>query len=322
LTSSRRSSVPLIAVAFGALLLGACAATPELVSPGAAPVELTAVPFFPQSDYQCGPAALATVLAFSGVATDADALVRDVFVEGLRGSLQAEMLAAARRHARIPYLLDPTPDALLAELAAGRPVLVLQNLGLPHVPVWHYAVVVGFDSEHVVLRSGTEQRRVERAGRFLRSWHRGEHWAFVVVEPGALPATAAPPQYVRALAGAEPFLRPGEAAAAFATALANWPADELVLFAAAGHELGERDFVAAEDLYRQLLALAPQHAAARNNLANALAERGCYAQALGEARAALGAAAPNDPLHAAIADTVASVESAAARDSASVPQCR
>jgi tetratricopeptide (TPR) repeat protein len=323
LTSSRRFSETRSLLAAGsALLLGGCAAAPPLLPPGSPPVELAAVPFFPQTEYQCGPAALATVLVESGVATTADALVADVYVEGLRGSLQPEMLAATRRHARIPYVLEPEPAALVAELAAGRPVLVLQNLGLPRVPVWHYAVVVGIDGERVILRSGTEQRRVERAARFLRSWERGASWAFVALEPGALPASAAAAAYVRAVAGAERFL-PAEAAdAAVASALERWPDDELVLFAAAGRRLGERDWPAAADLYRRLLAQAPANGAARNNLANVLAEQGCYAAALAEARAALASTDSGDALHATIADTVTSVEAAAARAPATAAECR
>lgn len=280
---------------------------------GSPPLELTSVPFFPQTEYQCGPAALATVLVESGVRTSADDLVAEVYVEGLRGSLQPEMLAATRRHARIPYVLEPEPAALAAELAAGRPVLVLQNLGLPRVPVWHYAVVVGIDGESVILRSGTEERRVERTGRFLRSWERGARWAFVALQPGTLPASAAAGPYVRALAGAERFLPAAAADAALASALERWPDDELVLFAAAGRRLGERDWPAATDLYRRLLERAPANAAARNNLANVLAEQGCYAAALAEARAALAATRPDDALYAAIADTVSTVEAAAAR---------
>ena len=61
------------------------------------------------------------------------------------------------------------------------------------------------------------------------------------IEPGELPATATAALYVRALAGAEPLLPPARAADAFALALRSWPDDELVLFAAAGHELGAGD---------------------------------------------------------------------------------
>ena len=65
-------------------------------------VELTGVPFHPQEEYQCGPAALATVLVHAGVATTPDALVPEVYLPARGGSLQAEMLAAARRHGRWP----------------------------------------------------------------------------------------------------------------------------------------------------------------------------------------------------------------------------
>jgi tetratricopeptide (TPR) repeat protein len=201
-------------------------------------------------------------------------------------------------------------------------VLVLQNLALPRVPVWHYAVVVGYDAERdaIVLRSGTEQRRLERSRRFLRSWQRGAQWAFVAVEPGSLPATAMPDAYVRALADAERLLPARGADAAFAAALSRWPDDDLVLFSAANRKLGAHDAGQAIALYRRLLEHDPKHAAARNNLANALADEGCYAQALVEARAALSAVAAGDALHAAIDDTVATIERAvAAAPSATCP---
>jgi hypothetical protein len=308
LTSSRGTSL-----LFVALLLGGCtgAGSPLALSPESAPAELTAVPFFPQIDYQCGPAALATVLTYAGADVKPDDLVGQVFVEGLHGSLQAELLAATRRHGLIPYVLTPNAAALIAEVAAGRPVLVLQNLGLPRVPVWHYAVVVGADGKHVVLRSGTERRRVERTGRFLRTWQHAAQWAFVAVEPGQMPASATSGNYVRALAGAEPLLRPDAVAAAYEAAFERWPDDELVLFAVAGYRLTVHDLRGAIELYRRLLAVAPLHAAARNNLANALAARGCYAEGLGEARVALANVDPADELYAAIKDTVTELEDAA-----------
>jgi hypothetical protein len=307
LISSTRSRAGLVA---GALALTGCAGAPRL-PPGTPAVELAAVPFFAQTEYQCGPAALATVLAHAGVDVDADDLVPEVYVEGLRGSLQPELLGATRRHGFIPYVIAPDASALAAELAARRPVLVLQNLGLDRVPVWHYAVVVGIDGDDVILRSGLEQRRIERSTRFLRSWQRGSNWAFVAIEPGDLPASATPGAYIRALAGAEPLLDASAAQRAYGAALERWPSDELVLFAAAGERYNAGDLATATTLYRQLLAATPQHVAARNNLANVLAEQGCQAEALTEARAALAALAPNDELGEAVRDTVAELERAA-----------
>ena len=321
MTSLRRSNaVSVAALGVAALGLISCAAAPQLPS-GARAEELTAVPFFPQTDYQCGPAALATVLAHAGATVDAEGLVREVYVEGLRGSLQPELLGATRRHGFIPYVIAPEPSALMAELAARRPVLVLQNQGVDRVPVWHYAVVVGVEDDNVVLRSGTEERRIERASRFLRSWQRGMNWAFVAIEPGALPATATAGAYVRALAGTEPLLAPQAARRGYEAALERWPDDELVLFAAAGQRLASGDAAQATALYRRLLAANPEHTAARNNLANALAARGCYAEALAEARTALAGSDATNELTSAIRDTVAEVERALADNRAAVPSC-
>jgi hypothetical protein len=305
LISSTRFSAALLVVV---QLVAGCAGTPQW--PPAAAVELTAVPFFAQTDYQCGPAALATVLAHAGADVDAESLVPEVYVDALRGSLQPELLGATRRHGFIPYVIAPEGSALLAELEARRPVLVLQNLGFERAPVWHYAVVVGVADDDVILRSGTQQRRIERSSRFMRSWQRGDNWAFVALSPGELPATAEATTYVRALAGAEPLLEASAAERSYRAALERWPDDELVLFAAAGQRHAAGDLAGATALYRRLLTTAPRHAAARNNLANVLAARGCRAEALAEARTALADVPPTDELGAAVRDTLAELERA------------
>ena len=92
-------------------------------------VELTAVPFFPQDEYQCGPAALATVLSHSGVDVTPEPLVSQVYLPSRQGSLQIEMLAAPRRYGRVSYQLAPRYADVLREVAAGNPVIVLQDVG-------------------------------------------------------------------------------------------------------------------------------------------------------------------------------------------------
>jgi thioredoxin-like negative regulator of GroEL len=103
----------------------------------------------------------------------------------------------------------------------------------------------------------------------------------------------------------------GAAAAerSYRAALERWPSDELVLFASAGQRHAAGDLSEATLLYRRLLVAAPRNAAARNNLANV----GCRAEALAEAHAALDVLSPADDLGAAIRDTVAELEGAAAR---------
>src|SRR6185503_10038579 len=118
--------------------------------------EIVDAPFFPQSEYQCGPAALATALAHFKVPVTADDLVDQVYIPARRGSVQVEMLAAPRRYGMVAYALAPSYSDLLREVAAGNPVVVLQNYGAWPVYLWHYAVAIGFDDHRgdILLRSG------------------------------------------------------------------------------------------------------------------------------------------------------------------------
>ncbi|MDV7402172.1 hypothetical protein RZS08_62695, partial [Arthrospira platensis SPKY1] len=52
--------------------------------------------------------------------------------------LSAEIDALARREGFVSYPIR-TLDELLAEVAAGHPVLVLQNLGTDWLTQWHFA---------------------------------------------------------------------------------------------------------------------------------------------------------------------------------------
>ncbi|MES9947177.1 MAG: PA2778 family cysteine peptidase [Candidatus Thiodiazotropha sp.] len=245
-------------------------------------MELEATPFYPQQQYQCGPAALATLLDQSGVSITAESLIPHVFLPEKKGSLQVEMIAASRRFGRIPYVINPDLSSLFDELQAGRPVLVLQNLGLQLWPVWHYAVVIGYsvEADAIFLRSGITRRETLSAHRFLHTWEHSNRWAMVLLKPGELPARPEQSPYLKAVAAME-HLVPGEALiSAYQAALNQWPDSPIALFglAASKHTMGE--LKAAEQIYRKLLGIDPDHIAAYNNLAEVLADRGCYKEAV------------------------------------------
>ncbi|MCC5793442.1 MAG: PA2778 family cysteine peptidase [Chromatiales bacterium] len=270
------------------------------------------VPFFPQSAYQCGPAALATVLVHSGANSDPETLVDQVWIPGRRGSLQLELLAATRRAGRIPWVLPEDPAAIWQELGAGNPVLVLQDLGIGPFRRWHYAVVVDYDpdGDRVILRSGTRKAQRERLSLFQRSWSRGGNWGVVVHRPGELPASAEPAGYVRTLTGAGEVMPAAALAPAWAAAAERWPEDFLVLFGAANAALERGDLAPAEYWYRRLLALGEEPALVHNNLANLLLARNCPAEALRHAHAAADALVPGTPWREAVERTRARAEAA------------
>lgn len=272
--------------------LGGCASIPADVRdlpPGSDAIELTGTPFFPQEQFQCGPAALATVLTASGIDTTPDRLVDKVYIPAREGSLQYELLAATRNAGRVAYPIDPTLGAVWAELAAGRPVVVLQNLGVERWPRWHYAVVVGVDAarDRVVLRSGTQRRRETRIPTFLRTWRRGDYWGFVALRPDELPASPDRPRYLRAVAALERSGQLDAAARAWQNALDRWPGDRVAGFGLASIAASLGDHETAVARYRRLAESGGEQAAIRNNLAMSLAALGRLDAAQREIEAAI-----------------------------------
>ncbi len=233
------------------------------------------VPFFPQEQYHCGPAALAMVVQAAGVPVRPDDLTDQVYLPGRQGSLQVEMLAAGRRQGLMSYPLAPRLGDLLREVAAGNPVLVLQNLAFSFYPLWHYAVVIGFDRSRntITLHSGVTERLEMSLFTFERIWGRGDSWSMVVLPPARLPVTAEADAYVEAAAALE-RVKPAAAQTAYDTALKTWPEHRAALLGAGNtaYTLGQLD--RATTAYKAATKRHPDFADAWNNLAQILFERG------------------------------------------------
>jgi tetratricopeptide (TPR) repeat protein len=273
---------------------GAGCATPEVTAlrgdPRGLPsrAEVAGAPFYPQEEQYCGPAALATVLGWSGLPASQHALATEVYTPGREGTLGHDLIGAARRHGRLAVPVAGLP-ALLAEVAAGHPVLVLQNLGLDWYPQWHYAVVVGYDltAGELVLRSGKKRQHVISLDTFARTWARADHWAIVVLPPDTLPASAGEEAAVLAAAGLERAGRAGQAALAYGAILDRWShnLEALVGRGNAWYSLG--DLAGAEAAYRAAIERQPDAALVWNNLADVLAAQGRRDEALVAAKRAV-----------------------------------
>jgi len=244
-------------------------------------VELEETPFYPQQRYQCGPAALATVLGAHAIDVTPEKLVDDVFIPALNGSLPEEITATARRYGMLAYPLQPSLLDLVHEVARGNPVLVFQNLGIEWIPKWHFSVVVGYDlaTRELILRSGTTRRWKTTFANFEKTWSRSGHWALVILPAGILPASAGPERYLRAAHDLEISGLITAAVSAYQAATRRWP-DEPHTWMAYGNSLyATADYRQAEIAFRKATELAPAEAEAWNNLAYALLKTTCPQQA-------------------------------------------
>ena len=219
-------------VLFAVLWLSACAtvgrqsravlrARPSDIPPGA---RIEGVPFVRQSAGYCGPATLTMAMRHAGSNATIEQVGPEVYTPGKKGTLQLDLVSASRRHGLLAVPVEGVAD-LLREVAAGHPVIVLENLGLSWLPRWHYALVTGYDlaEQEIVMHSGSTPSEHISLNRFEYYWSRAEYWGLVVLPPTELSATGDELKHVQAAAGIEQAGRLNEADTAYQEILQRWP---------------------------------------------------------------------------------------------------
>lgn len=254
---------------------------------------ISGVPFFAQEDLQCGPAALAMALNWSGVVVQPADLTPEVFSPGLKGSLQSALIGAARRHGRVAYPVAGS-EALLAEVSAGHPVIVLTNLAFFWYPKWHYGVVIGFDQDlgEIILHSGLIANEHLSSRVFLNIWQRSDYWGLLVLPPEELPATAEEVPWLEAVAGLERTDQWQGAALGYEAALKRWPESFGAAMGLGNSRYSLHDLAGAARIFRRATVLQPENGIAFNNLAQVLAEQGKQKEALAAAQHAVDLGGP------------------------------
>jgi len=291
----------LVAVLAAALLLCACVSLPQSDAlrdsppPDLPPRVKLDVPYFGDRDNFCGPSSLAMVLAHAGAPADVPRLASQVFVPDRGGSLQLEMLAAPRAYGLVGAELPPRLDAVLAELAAGAPVVMLVNLGLRFAPAWHYMVAIGYDLEagELLVHSAPNPDQRMRFDRVEYLWKDSGYWSMVALPPARVPATVDLPAHAAAVAAFERSDRRSDARTAWQAHLARWPRSVLGWFAVGNLAHADGRVDDAERSFREAARLDPSFVPALNNLALTLGGQGRVDEAIGFAERALAVGGPH-----------------------------
>jgi ABC-type bacteriocin/lantibiotic exporter with double-glycine peptidase domain len=167
-------SLKRIALVLACFMLYACASAPAVHDRA---LVIRNVPFFPQEDYQCGPASLAGVFNYLGLRTTPGIIAQDIFSKSAGGTLTIDMVLYAREKGFSAVDYSGSMNDLREKISAGSPLIVMVDYGFS---VWqknHFMVVTGYDDKGIVVNSGEEQGEFIGNDRFLRTWKKTGNWS-------------------------------------------------------------------------------------------------------------------------------------------------
>ena len=197
------------------------------------------VPFYPQQAFYCGPTTLAEVFNYYGDESTPEEIAPNLFVPELEGSLQLEMVSASRQQGLLAYAEKGNLQTLLGLIRDDVPVVVLQNVSVALLPMWHYALVIGYDlqSKEVIMHTGETENHRLNFTTFERTWARGDYWLLAAVPPDKMSNQFSPLNYTQA---AQDLLSTGQKQAgreALQNAIETWPENWLNYFVLANDYL-------------------------------------------------------------------------------------
>jgi ABC-type bacteriocin/lantibiotic exporter with double-glycine peptidase domain len=141
------------------------------------------VPFYPQEEYQCGPASLASVLNYWKSASDPEEIAREIFSTSARGTLTIDMMLYAKKKGLDAEQFKGSMEALRHSVDSGYPLLVLVDYGVSVLQVNHFMVVIGYAKDGVIVHSGKSPNKFLREKAFLSAWEKTNYWMLLIKKP-------------------------------------------------------------------------------------------------------------------------------------------
>lgn len=144
---------------------------------------LSDVPFFPQEDYQCGPAALATVMNYwyireGGTARiGIDEITEAIYSPGARGVLPTDLENYPGKKGFTTERFRGSMGSLRENIDRGIPVILLVDLGLSLYQLNHFLVATGYTDDGIIVNSGRREREVFKNSDLEKAWKKTGYWA-------------------------------------------------------------------------------------------------------------------------------------------------
>lgn len=144
------------------------------------PVIINGVPFYPQKDYQCGPASVAGVLNYWGISVKPEDVANEIYSPSARGTLNIDMLLYVNKKGLYGLQYSGSWDDLKAKIEEGYPLIVLVDYGFYLYQANHFMVVVGFSDDGVIVNSGSKEHMFIEKEKFLKTWKKTNYWTLLI----------------------------------------------------------------------------------------------------------------------------------------------
>jgi predicted double-glycine peptidase len=144
------------------------------------------VPFFPQLDYQCGPASLAGVLSYYGDNVGPDEIAESIYRENIRGTVSLDMVLYVRNRGFASKWYKGNTDDIIRAVDRGNPVIVMIDLGFSLARAYHYMVITGYSFKGVIANTGTTPQKLISWEQFMSQWEKTHNWTLLITPKEAV----------------------------------------------------------------------------------------------------------------------------------------
>lgn len=138
------------------------------------------VPFYPQQEYQCGPASIAGVMNYQMLEITPEKIADDIFSKSAKGTLGLDMVIYAKNKGFKAIQYAGSMNDLKANINSGYPLIVLVDYGFLFYQQNHFMVIIGYNDYGVIVNSDASERQFIDAESFVKAWRKTNYWTLLI----------------------------------------------------------------------------------------------------------------------------------------------
>lgn len=138
------------------------------------------VPFYPQVEFQCGPASLAGVLGYYGTVVSPDDIAHDIFSRSAQGTLGMDLSLYAEKRNFSAHQYHGSLQDIKDTILKKHPLIILADYGFWALQQNHFMVVIGSSGDGVIVNSGKERHKYIANAELMRIWQRTKFWTLLI----------------------------------------------------------------------------------------------------------------------------------------------